>query len=135
MESKFESKIGKITSTPEKIYNFLSDFRNFSSLIPHDKLKNWNAQENECTFSIEMIGNVGIQIIEKQPFVLIKITGIEGSKLDFFFWIQIKEVAPYDSRIKLTLKADLNPMVKMIASKQIQSMMDTLVDQIVKIPF
>jgi carbon monoxide dehydrogenase subunit G len=135
METKIESKIGKIANSPDKIYTYLSDFRNFSRLIPPDKVKNWQADENSCHFTVDMVGETGLRIIEKQPNSLIKITGVEGSKFDFFFWLQLKEVAPYDTRIKLTIKADLNPMMKMMSKKPLQNFVDTLVDQLEKIQF
>lgn len=135
METKIESKIGKIQAAPEKVYSFLSDFRNFSKLIPPDKVKDWWADEDSCRFTVDGVGQTGLRIIEKEPYSLIKITGAEGSKFDFFFWVQIKEAAPYDSRLKLTIKVELNPMLKMMATKPLQNFVDSLVDQLEKIPF
>lgn len=135
METKIESKVGKLNGSAEKVYGFLSDFRNFSRLIPADKVKNWTAEENSCHFTVDMLGDTGLRIIEKEPFSTIKITGAEGGKLDFLFWIQVKEAAENDTRLKLTIKADLNPMVKMMATKPLQNFVDTLIDQLEKVPF
>ncbi len=135
METKIESKTGKINGSAERVYLFLSSFNNFSKLIPSDKVKNWQADQDQCHFTVEGIGEAGLQIIEKVPYSLIKITGEKGSKLNFFFWIQLKEIEPNDTRIKLTIQADLNPMIKMMATKPLQNFVDTLVDQLEKIPF
>jgi carbon monoxide dehydrogenase subunit G len=135
MESKFESKIGKIQNSPEKIYNFLSNFNNFKNLLPSDKTKNWQSTEDTCSFSVDSVGEVGLRIIEKQPNTLIKITGKEGSKFDFFFWIQLKEAAPYDTRFRLTLKVTMNPLLKIMAAKPLQTFIDNLASQLEKMPF
>ena len=135
METKIESKIGKIASSSERVYNFFSDFRNFSRLIPPDKIKNWQADENSCKFTADTLGDIGLRIIEKEPYSQVKITSAEGSKFNFFFWVQLKEAVPYDTRIRLTIKVDLNPMMKMMAQKPLQNFVDTLVDQLEKIPF
>jgi carbon monoxide dehydrogenase subunit G len=135
METKIESKIGKIQSSPERVYNFLSDFNNFNKLIPQDKVKNWKATEGTCHFTVDGLGEAGLRIVEKEPYSLIKITGEEGSKFNFFFWIQIKEAEPNETRIRLTIKADLNPMLKMMASKPLQNFVDSVVDQLEKVPF
>lgn len=127
---KLESKITKITSSDERIYNFLTDFNNFKDLIPADKIQNWQADENSCRFSINPIGETGVQIIEKVPHKLIKLTGIEDSKFNFTFWVQLKQVAENDTRIKLTLNADLNPMLQMMAKKPLQDFLDKLADQL-----
>jgi carbon monoxide dehydrogenase subunit G len=135
METKIESKIGKINGSAERAFNFLSNFNNFSRLVPPEKVKNWKATEDTCHFTVDGVGNAGLQIIEKEPYSLIKISGEKGSKINFTFWIQLKEPELNDTRIKLTIKADLNPMLKMMASKPLQNFVDTLVDQLEKIPF
>jgi carbon monoxide dehydrogenase subunit G len=135
MESKFESRIGKINQPAGVIYRMLSDFRNFSNLVPADKIKNWQATADECRFTVDMVGDTGLKIVEKQEDKLIKITATGDNPYNFFFWIQLKEVAPYDTRIKLTLKIDLNPMIKMMASKPIQNFLNGLIDQLEKTSF
>jgi carbon monoxide dehydrogenase subunit G len=135
MKSKFESKIGKIQNSSESVYHFLSNFNNFKNLLPSDKAKNWQSTEDTCSFSVDGVGEVGLRIIEKQPNTLIKITGKEGSKFDFFFWIQLKEAVPYDTRFKLTLKVTMNPFLKMMASKPLQTFIDTLANQLEKMSF
>lgn len=132
---RLESKIGKIESTDERIYNFLTDFNNFRELIPSDKLQNWQADESSCRFTINPIGETGVKIIEKQPFKLIKLTGIEESKFDFKLWVQLKQLQEKDTRIKLTLEADLNPMFQMMAKKPLQEFLDKLVEQLSKYSF
>lgn len=135
METKIESKVGKIVGSSERVYNFLSNFNNFKHLVPPDKIKNWESSEDRCHFTVDGLGEAGLRIIEKEPYSLIKITGEEGSKFDFYFWIQLKEVESNDTRIKLTIKAELNPMVKMMATKPLQKFVDTLVEQLEKLPF
>jgi carbon monoxide dehydrogenase subunit G len=135
METKVESKIGKIAASSEKVYNFLSNFNNYTKLIPPDRVKNWQAGEDFCRFTFEGMGETGLKIIEKEPFSIIKITGEEGSKFEFFIWIQLKEISSNDTRIKLTIKAELNPILKMAVSKPLHTFVDSLVDQIEKLPF
>jgi len=132
---KLESKIGKIETTDERIYTFLTNFDNFKHLIPPDKVRNWQSDELSCRFTIDPIGETGIRIVEKEPFKLIKLTSLEESKLNFYFWVQLKMPAEHDTRIKLTLEADLNPMLQMVAKNPLQEFLDKLVDQLSKYPF
>ena len=132
---KLESKIGKIETTDERIYTFLTNFDNFKHLIPPDKVRNWQSDELSCRFTIDPIGETGIRIVEKEPFKLIKLTSLEESKLNFCFWVQLKMPAEHDTRIKLTLEADLNPMLQMVAKNPLQEFLDKLVDQLSKYPF
>jgi carbon monoxide dehydrogenase subunit G len=132
---KLESKIGKINSSEEEAYNFLSSFDNFQKFIPEDKIQNWQATENSCRFKIEGIGETGMKIIEKEPNKLIKITGEESGKIDFNFWIQLKQIAENDTRIRLTIQAHINPMFQIVVKKPLQNFLDTLVEHIEKTDF
>jgi carbon monoxide dehydrogenase subunit G len=129
-ETTIESKVGKVESSPEKIYTFLSNFKNFENLVPHDKIENWEASEEECSFNVKGVGQFGMKIVEKEPFKLVKVSNSPKVPFDFFLWIQLKDVAENDTRIKITIKAHLNPMLKMVAQKPLQQMVDTIVDQL-----
>ena len=128
METKFESKVGKINSSEEKIYGFISDFNNFRQFIPEDKVKGFQSTEDNCRFNITGAGEIGLKILEKIPTHTIKITGEGMSNQSFIFWVQLKGVSDNDTRIKLTIKADLNPVLKMMASKPLQNFLDKLVE-------
>jgi carbon monoxide dehydrogenase subunit G len=132
---RLESKIGKIKHSDEKVYNFLTDFNNFKNLIPEDKISNWKSDENSCSFSVNPIGETGIKIIEKEPFKLIKLKSLDGDKYNFTFWVQLKKLEEKDTRMKLTLEADLNPMIQMMAKKPLQEFLDKLIDQLEKYNF
>ena len=132
---KFESRIGKIKAPEEKVYNFLCDFNNFRNFIPEDQVSNWVSDHDTCSFTIGGVGDVGLEIIEKEPFQLIKITGNGMARVDFFLWIQLKQMSQEDTRIKITLKAELNPMVKMVASKPLKKFLEILVNHIENFSF
>ena len=133
--SKIESKIGVISQPADKIYNYISNFNNFKSLIPEDKVKDFESTEETCRFRVEGIGQAGLKIIEKDPPKLVKISSDEHTSFDFLLWIQIKEVGENDSRIKITTEAKLNPMVATMVKKPLKNFVDTLVDQAEKLSF
>ena len=133
--AKIESRMGIIKSSDEKIYNFLSDFNNFKDLIPADKVTDWESTEDSCKFKVEGIGQAGLKMIEKEPHKLIKITSDETTPLPFQLWIQIKSVEENDSRIKITIDMDVNPVMVSMVKSPLQSFVDTLVDQAEKMEF
>jgi carbon monoxide dehydrogenase subunit G len=133
--SKIESRIGVIKSTDEQIFTFLSNFNNFKSLIPEDKVKDWDSTEDTCKFTVDGVGRAGLKIIEKEPNKLIKITSDETTPLPFMLWIQIKSVEENDSRIKITMDVDVNPVMASMVKNPLQSFVDTLVKQAEKMEF
>jgi len=128
--TKFESDIKAVSYPGEKIFSFLSDFHNFGEVVPKDKIKNWQSFGDHCTFEVDMVGEVGLRIVDKTPNDTIKYKAEGNIPFDFFLWVQIKEVGVNDSRIKLTIKADMNPMIKMVASGPVKKFLQVLADGI-----
>jgi len=124
----FESPIKTINKTQEDIFTFLSDFNNFTPLIPADKVEGWRVEGEECYFKIPNVGDVSLKIIEKEAPNTIKIAPAGKVPFEFNFWVQLKSVAPYDTKMKLTIKADLNMMMKMVAKKPIQNGIEAIAD-------
>lgn len=77
---------------------------------------------------------ITILIVDKTENEVIKY-GAEGIPMEMNFWIQMKEVAPMDTRIKLTLKADIPMMFKMMLDKKIQQGIDQAAAMIAQFPF
>ena len=126
----FESDIKKATYPSETMFKFLSDFDHFGEVIPKDKISNWQSFGDSCRFNIDPVGEVGLRIVEKEMPKVIKYTAEGKTPFNFFLWIQLKEVAENDTRVKLTIKADMNPMIKMMASKPIKKFLEVLSDAI-----
>ncbi|MGM0504545.1 MAG: SRPBCC domain-containing protein [Bacteroidota bacterium] len=131
--SKYTSKIGNINKQDQYIFNFLADFRNLESVIPKDKISDFEATEDRCKFTIEGIGQAGLKTVEKEPCKLIKITSDGKAPFGFSLWIQLKPVDEEENTtaIRLTIDAQLNPMMKMMVGKHLQKGIDSLVDHMV----
>lgn len=127
--ARIESKIGVVKQSSEKIYNYISNFDNFRNLIPEDRIRDFESSGDSCRFTVEGIGQAGLRIIEKQPCELIKISSDEQTSFDFLLWIQIKELEPGDSRIKITTEVNVNPMMAAMVKKPLKTFVDTLVEQ------
>jgi len=128
-----ESRIGKIVADQERVYNLIADFSNLGMYVPQDKVSAFKSDADSCSFQIEKMGNFGMRIIEREPYKLVKIANDENVPFQFKMWIQLKEVNAQDTRVKVTLKADLNPMLKMVAKKPLTTFVDTLVDRLEQI--
>jgi carbon monoxide dehydrogenase subunit G len=135
METKFESRVGKVNASDDRVFAFLSDFNNFRQFIPSDKVENFESSPDHCNFSIPGMGNLNLRVVEKEPFKTIKVSGEGMVNQQFFLWLQLKPIDPAETHVKLTLKADVNPMVKMMVSKPVQNFLDKLVDALEKIAF
>ncbi len=131
----FEGPIKSIPYNSELIYGFLSDFNNFEALIPSEKITNWKCSEDTCSFHMEGIGQIGLKIINKEPNKTIKYTADGQTPFHFFLWIKLKETAINDTKIKLTIKAELNLLLKSIVSKHVNKFLEVVTNAIAKYPY
>ncbi|MCF8380507.1 MAG: SRPBCC family protein [Bacteroidales bacterium] len=132
---KIESKVGKILSSDKKIFTFFSDFNNFEQLIPADKVKNWLSDGESCSFSVDGIGSVGLRIIEKEEFKLIKISSEGKSPVPFQMWIQMKQIEENDTRVKITIDPKVNVMLMGMVKKPLKEFSDMLIDRMEQLSF
>lgn len=133
----YTSNIEKIPYNAEKIFSKLSDFtflKEFESYIPEDKISDLKYDSDTCSFKNSKTGEIKLKIIEKDPFKTIKIA-TEKSILPFTFWIQLKEIAEDDTRIKLTVRADIPFMFKGMIQKPLKEGLIKLGEALSKIPY
>lgn len=137
-EQKYESKITSSRSSVSAIYQVMSNLSNIEKvrhLIPEDKVKEMESSEDFVRFKVDGLGQkVGIRIVDKEENNFIKF-GIENIPLEGFFWIQLKAVAEDDTRIKLTVKADMPMMLKMMFEKKLQEGIDRAAEMLAEMPF
>ncbi len=127
---QIESKTGKILRPAEAIYNIISDFSKIEPLIPKDKVKDFTATEDICSFTAEGAGTIELKIVNREPFSLVKYTGGGNIPLKFFLWIQLKEAAINDTRIKITFRADIPKAMEVIFKSKIEKALNSLINKI-----
>ena len=128
---KIESKIGKAAYDDKQIYDFVTDFNNFGDLLPSGKVSQWQASADECSFRVEPLGSVGLTMVEKVPCTLVKINSMPSySNHQFTIWIQLKQVAEKDTRVKITIEPQVNRMLLPMIKGPLKAFVDGLVDKI-----
>lgn len=126
--TEYVSEIKSIAAAQSIVYAKLSDLSNLNSLaekMPEDKIKLVGVDRDSCTLSVNPVGQLSLKIIERQPDGLVKFEA-ENSPVPFNVWIQLKEAAPEDTRMKITLRAELNMFVKPMLDKPLRDGVDKL---------
>jgi carbon monoxide dehydrogenase subunit G len=131
----FEGPVKAIPHPSDVVYGFLSDFNNFEDLLPPDKISDWESDGDSCRFTVEGIGELGLRIIDKVPYKTIKFSADGKTPFDFFLWIQLKDMGVDDTKVKLTIKAELNPMLKMMVTGPVNKFLTVVTDGIAAYPY
>ncbi len=134
----YKSHITKVNANAASIYSVLSDLSNIEKvreLIPQDKVQEMESDPDFIRLKVDGLGQkIVFRIVDRIENDTVKF-GVENLPVDGNLWIQIKQVAPMDSRIKVTLKAELPMMIAMMAGKKIQQGIDQAADMLAMIPF
>lgn len=124
----YESAIQTLNCNAEFAYAQMTDLRKletFKDKIPQDKVKEMQFTEDSISFRIDPVGLLTLRIIDKEPFKTVKF-GAENSPIQFNLWIQLKELSECDTRMKITIKADIPVMLKPMIGNKIDKGMDQL---------
>ena len=137
-EPKYESKIQAIPASAHQVYSVLGNLQNIErvrSLIPQDKIQDMEVNNDYIRFKVDGLGQkITVSIVEKIEDDTIKF-GIEGVPMEIFLWIQLKAVSDADTRIRLTLKADIPAMFKMMLDTKIKQGIDQAAEMLSQFPY
>ena len=137
-ESKYESKITSAPCPAQQIYRVLSNMESLNKvkdLIPKDKVQEMEIEPDRVRLKVDGLAQkITIAIVDRIENDTIKF-GAEGIPMDANFWIQLKEVSPTDTRIKLTVKADIPFMFKFMVEKKLQQGLDQAADMLAQFPY
>ena len=128
--TRFESEIKDVNQPASAIYQVLSNFDNFGHLLPEDKISNWQSFGDSCRFEVVGLGQFGLKIVNKDADKMVKYTADGSVPFNFFLWVQLKEIDSSTTKIKVTLDADLNPMLKMVTSGPLKKFIGLLAEAI-----
>ena len=145
--TKYVSDIKVVSNNQEIIFNYLSNFENLSKYvneglltkmseqIPQIQISNFESDSDSCRFQISGMGLAEIRIVEREPHKTIKINSSGGMPVGITFWIQLLSVSAYETKLRLTLDADMSMMIKMMVNKKLQEGINQLADMLAALPY
>jgi carbon monoxide dehydrogenase subunit G len=125
----FESEQVNITRNQQLIFEFLSNFNNFEELMP-SQVTDWQSDPERCSFTIQNMATLGMTYAEKSPFDHIKIISEGRSPFEFNMHCFLEPIADNSTNVNLQLNADLNFMLKMVASKPLANFISILANKV-----
>ena len=109
-----------ISASIENVHSFLSDARNLELILPHDKISDFKADENQCSFKVQ--GAIIISLIQN---------GSEATKI----FLKSGEKSPFPFKLTVYLEdkglkkegfiefdGEVNSFLKMMVEKPLQAL-------------
>jgi len=145
--NKYVSKVKEINHNQQIVFNYLANFENLSGYlnsgliekitekVPQIKITDFESNQDSCKFKITGIGVAEIKIVNREPFKTIKVESSGGLPLSFTFWVQLLPIDEYQTKMRLTLHAEMSMMIKMMAGSKLEEGINHLADTLSKLPY
>ena len=136
-ESKFESSVKQIPYSQQAVYNNISDLRNLEKVkdrIPEDKINDFTFDEDTVGINVQPVGELKLRICEREEPKCVKFETVQ-SPVPFNVWIQILPVDEQNSKMKVTVKAELNPFIKSMIEKPLQEAVEKIADALALVKY
>lgn len=135
--AEYTSGIKTIHCNDKEVYDVLSDLRQLDLIkdkLPQDKLKDFTYDQDSCSVNVSPIGLVRFVIVDRDPNSTIK---FEAERLPFHLnlWIQLKQTAENETKMKLTIKAEINAFLKPMISKPLQDGLEKMAETLSELPY
>jgi hypothetical protein len=135
--TKFESSVKQIPYPVEDVYRNISDLSNLERVrdrVPEDKLNSFSFDSDSVSVNVSPVGDLKLRIIEREENKCVKFE-TEQSPLAFNLWIQVLPVSDTESKMKVTVKADIPFMLKGMVSGPLQDGVEKIADALSQIPY
>ena len=135
--TKFESSVKQIPYPVENVYRNISDLSNLERVrdrIPEDKLQEFQFDSDSVQVSVAPVGTIKLRIVEREENKCVKFE-TEQSPIPFNLWIQVLPVSETESKMKVTVKADIPFMLKGMVSGPLQEGVEKIADALAQIPY
>ena len=130
----YESKQKQLFVSQIEAYNKLSDLKNIEPYVSaikqqfQDKIQDISIDSNYISLSVENI-NVVFKIIDREEYKTIKFA-VDNIPLSANMWIQLKEISEMETRMKLTIKADIPFFLKTMVGDKLEKGIDEIANAI-----
>lgn len=132
---KYESKIKVVKASATDLYSALSDLSRIKDALPaqaSEVAKDAQFSADECSFTVDKIGRVAISIAEKTPASLVKYALKAAMPVSANLFMQIKNAPDADgeSRLKVTMMADIPMMLRPLVGSKLQEVVDKIAEAV-----
>ena len=136
-ESKFESSVKLVPYSQQAVYSNISDLTNLEKVrdrVPEDKVKNFSFDQDTLTIDVAPVGELKLRICDREEPKCVKFETVQ-SPVPFNVWVQVLPVDENSSKMKVTVKAELNPFIKSMVEKPLQEGVEKIADALAMVHY
>ncbi len=149
--AKYESEVKIVPQSQSVVYSRFDDLNSLSAIkdrlsdptvqqklseqVPADKLDELRKYAQGLSFEADAIhiaspmGNITLRVVEREAPKCIKFAS-EGSSVQLYVWIQLLPHGAYESKLRVTVGAEVNFFMKGMVAKPLQQAADGLANML-----
>ena len=118
-ESKFESSVKLVSYSQQAVYNNISDLTNLEKVrdrVPEDKVQGFSFDADTVSLNVAPVGELKLRICDREEPKCVPVD--ENS-----------------SKMKVTVKAELNPFIKSMVEKPLQEGVEKIAEALAMVHY
>ena len=119
----------EINKNVSEVYAFLADLNNHEQLMP-ENIYNWSSTTDEARFTIQNMAKLALKVENRVENQIIKLIPSEKAPFEVALRWELQAVTDTLTKGTFIIDADLNMMMKMIASGPLQKLVDFQVNKL-----
>lgn len=126
----YTSRKGEVPCGDSDLYAFLTDLRNFRSVIPDGEVSDWEATEDRCSFKNESTGRLTVSLSEALPHSEINYEAESFLSGKVKIRISLEYLSSMRSAVRIDAGLNMNPLLRMLIGDSAGKYLETLMDLI-----
>ena len=136
-ESKFESSVKLVPYSQQAVYNNISDLTNLEKVrdrVPEDKVQGFSFDADTVSLNVAPVCELKLRICDREEPKCVKFETVQ-SPVPFNVWVQVLPVDENSSKMKVTVKAELNPFIKSMVEKPLQEGVEKIAEALAMVHY
>jgi len=126
---KISSPPTRVKLPAAKLFELAGNCQNMARYMP-EQVKDFNATEDTCSFTIENMAKVTLKILEKSPFTYIRYTAENDRNIPLFLELKMNAVAENETDVEVEIDMDIPMFLKPMLQKPLRHFVEALSEKI-----
>ncbi|MDT0295422.1 SRPBCC family protein [Mesonia ostreae] len=127
-----ESEKNKVNKSQEELFHFLTEVKNYESIMPNSIQKFEVKGEDSFLFQLKGMPEIKLLIKDTTPFHQV-ILGARSEKLPFTLTANIAEISSEESEVQLVFEGEFNAMMAMMIKIPLKNFINALCENMAKL--
>lgn len=123
-------KTKEIQASPQDVFAFLSDLNNLDSIVPKERIKNFQSTTDTCAFNIEGMADISMKVGSRNEFDSIELVSDGKNPFEFKMMLRLEDLGTGSTNVTIRFDGDVNTFMKMMIEKPLGNFLEMLGDNL-----